>query len=128
MTAIIKAIDVNAFSEIAEQVESIGKKNAELADLRREKSMEANALHSEKEEALAALRQQAEAALELKDEQLKLYRDRLQDVEQQLQTSGLANGQHEEEAGETINQYEQDLAEKQVGPMCSWTCNQPPRT
>ena len=118
MSAIIKGLDVEAFSEIAEQVESIGKKNAELADLRHQKSMEANALHHEKEEALAALRQQAEAALEVKNEELQLYKNRLQDYEEQLQTSALANGQRqeEEEEGETTNQYEQDLAEKKVGP------------
>lgn len=115
MSAIIKGLDVEAFSEIAEQVESIGKKNAELADLRHQKSMEANALHHEKEEALAALRQQAEAALEVKNEELQLYRNRLQDYEEQLQTSALQR-EEEEGEGEATNQYEQDLAEKKVGP------------
>lgn len=101
---------MQGFNDIAEQIKAIGQENAELASLRHQKSMEANALHLEKEEALANLAREKQAELEAitqaKDHRLQIFQDRVQDLEEQLQASKPAQGDHDA-----------NLAEQQVAML-----------
>lgn len=108
---------MQGLADVAEQIEAAGQRNAEIASLRHQKSMEVNALQLEKEEALASLAQQKQAELEavtkIKDEELQLYKTRNQHLQEQLHAG--VKRQETEEDGIRADQVERLLAEREVG-------------